>query len=44
MCTETLNKLCNIFFDAQGDRGFDGIIGPKGAQGEKGERVSTPAI
>lgn len=25
---------------SQGDRGFDGLAGPRGAQGEKGERVS----
>lgn len=27
-------------FHPQGDRGFDGQLGPKGDQGEKGERVS----
>lgn len=31
--------------DVQGDRGFDGVMGPKGTQGEKGERVSMlPAV
>lgn len=25
----------------QGDRGFDGLVGSKGTQGEKGERVSN---
>lgn len=33
----TSRLLC---VNGQGDRGFDGVTGPKGTQGEKGERVS----
>lgn len=32
-------SIKNIVLVVQGDRGFDGLAGPKGTQGEKGERV-----
>lgn len=32
--------MSHLTLSVQGDRGFDGLAGPKGAQGDKGERVS----